>query len=135
MAPLAQRRGVKILMEPLAPQLCNVINSLEEALEVVTAVANSAVATMFDCHNTAGEKKPVDALIREYYPHIRHVHLNEMDGQRPGAGNFPFGQVLRTLRELDYRGWLSVEVFNFQPDGETVARQAFQFLKSVDSVY
>ncbi|MGA3189493.1 MAG: sugar phosphate isomerase/epimerase family protein [Bryobacteraceae bacterium] len=135
MAPLAQRRGVKILMEPLAPQLCNVINSLEEALEVVTAVANSAVATMFDCHNTAGEKKPVGALIREYYPHIRHVHLNEMDGQRPGAGNFPFGQVLRTLRELDYRGWLSVEVFNFQPDGETVARQAFQFLKSVDSVY
>jgi D-psicose/D-tagatose/L-ribulose 3-epimerase len=131
MAPLAQRRGVKILMEPLAPHLCNVINSLAEAMDVVTAVANPAVATMFDCHNTAGEKKPVDVLIREYYPHILHVHLNEMDGQRPGAGSFPFGLVLRTLRESGYRGWLSVEVFDFQPDGETVARKALQFLQSV----
>lgn len=131
MAPLAQRRGVKILMEPLAPHLCNVINSLAEAMDVVTAVANPAVATMFDCHNTAGEKKPVDLLIREYYPHILHVHLNEMDGQRPGAGNFPFGLVLRTLRELDYGGWSSVEVFDFQPDGATVASQALQFLQSL----
>jgi D-psicose/D-tagatose/L-ribulose 3-epimerase len=131
-APLAQRRGVKILMEPLAPQLCNVINSLAEAMDVVTAVANPAVATMFDCHNTAGEKKRADLLIREYYPHIRHVHLNEMDGRRPGTGNFPFGLVLRTLRELDYGGWLSVEVFDFQPDGATVASQALQFLQSID---
>ncbi len=133
MAPLAQRRGVKILMEPLAPHLCNVINSLAEAMDVVTAVANPAVATMFDCHNTAGENKPVDLLIREYYPHILHVHLNEMDGQRPGAGDFPFGLVLRTLQESGYRGWLSVEVFDFQPDGETVARQALQYLQSVEA--
>jgi D-psicose/D-tagatose/L-ribulose 3-epimerase len=132
MAPIARARGVTILMEPLAPQLCNVINSLAEAMDVVLAVNNPAVATMFDCHNTAGEKKPVDALLREYYPHIRHVHLNEMDGQRPGARTFPFPLVLRTLRELNYRGWLSVEVFNFQPDGETVAREAFQYLQSAD---
>jgi D-psicose/D-tagatose/L-ribulose 3-epimerase len=132
MAPIARGRGVTILMEPLAPQLCNVINSLGEAMDVVRAVNNAAIATMFDCHNTAGEKKPVDALIREYYPHIRHVHLNEMDGQRPGAGDFPFRLLLRTLQELDYRGWLSVEVFNFQPDGETVAREAFQFLQPVN---
>jgi D-psicose/D-tagatose/L-ribulose 3-epimerase len=131
MAPFAQARGVNILMEPLAPQLCNVVNSLAEAMEIVKAVASPLVATMFDCHNTAGEKNPVDVLIREYYPYIRHVHLNEMDGQRPGAGNFPFPLVLRTLQELHYEGWLSVEVFDFKPDGETVARQAFRFLNTL----
>jgi len=130
MAPLAQRSKVTILMEPLAPHLCNVVNSLAEAMQVVRAVDSPSIATMFDCHNTAGERQSPDALIREYVSHIRHVHLNEMDGQRPGTGKFPFASILRTLQDLDYPGWLSVEVFDFKPDGETVAREALDFLRA-----
>jgi sugar phosphate isomerase/epimerase len=118
-------------MEPLAPQLCNIVNTLAEAMAIVRAVNSPAVQTIFDTHNTAAEKRPMDELIREYLPWIRHVHLNEMDGQRPGAGNFPFGPVLETLRKAGYAGWLSVEVFDFKPDGETVARLALEHLRKV----
>lgn len=128
LAPHAENRGVCIAMEPLAPQLCNVVNTLAEAMAIVRAVHSPAVQTIFDTHNTAAEKLPVDALIRQYFPWIRHVHLNEMDGRRPGAGNFPFPLALRTLQELGYRGWYSVEVFDFKPDGETVARLASEYL-------
>ncbi len=131
LAPHAAQRRVTILVEPLAPNLCNVINTLEEAIGVVRAVNSPAVETMFDCHNTAGEKKPLDALIREYLPHIRHVHLNEMDGRRPGSANFPFELVLRTFKEAGYQGWLSVEVFDFKPDGEKVARLSGEYLRSI----
>jgi sugar phosphate isomerase/epimerase len=130
-APQAAQRGVTILVEPLAPHLCNVINTLEEAMAVVRAVNSPAVETMFDCHNTAAEKKPLDALIRQYLAHIRHVHLNETDGRRPGTANFPFELVLRTLKESGYPGWLSVEVFDFKPDGETVARLSGEYLRGV----
>lgn len=128
LAPHAESRGVSIAMEPLAPQLCNVVNTLAEAMAIVHAVDSPAVQTIFDTHNTAAEKLPVDVLIRKYFPWIRHVHLNEMDGRRPGAGNFPFPLALRTLRELAYGGWYSVEVFDFKPDGETVARLASEYL-------
>ena len=57
LAPVAAGREITILMEPLAPHLCNVVNTLGEAMEVVRAVKSPSVATMFDCHNTAGEKK------------------------------------------------------------------------------
>lgn len=127
-APHAESRGVSIAMEPLAPQLCNVVNTLAEAMAIVHAVHSPAVQTILDTHNTAAEKLPVDALIRQYFPWIRHVHLNEMDGRRPGAGNFPFPLALQTLQELGYRGWYSVEVFDFKPDGETVARLASEYL-------
>jgi D-psicose/D-tagatose/L-ribulose 3-epimerase len=130
-APVAQRRGVFVLMEPLAPQLCNIVNTLAEAMAIVRAVDSPAVQTIFDTHNTAAEKRPLDELVREYLPWIRHVHLNEMDGRRPGAGNFPFGTVLETLRKAGYTGWLSVEVFDFKPDGETVARLALEHLRKV----
>jgi sugar phosphate isomerase/epimerase len=131
LAPHAESRGACILMEPLAPHLCNVINTLEEAMVVVRAVSSPGVQTIFDTHNTAGEKAPPVDLLHRYFQWIRHVHLNEMDGKRPGAGNYDFAPVFRTLEELGYKGWLSVEAFDFKPDGETVARQAFEYLNSL----
>ena len=128
MAPAAEKGGVCILIEPLAPHLSNVINTLDEAMAIVRSVGSPAVQTIFDTHNTAAEQRPPEALIRQYLPWIRHVHLNEMDGSRPGTGQFPFTAVLRTLDELNYSGWLSVEAFDFKPDGETVARLAMEYL-------
>jgi len=132
LAPTAEARGVRVLMEPLAPQLCNVVTTLARAVDIVRAVASPAVRTIFDTHNTAAEKEPPSQLIRGYLPYIEHVHLNEMDGRRPGAGNYPFSEVLRALKEVNYSNWISVEVFDFKPDGETVARQAREFLRRAE---
>jgi sugar phosphate isomerase/epimerase len=131
-AAQAESRGVSILIEPLAPHLCNVINSLEEAVVVVRRVNSRAVRSMFDTHNTAAEKLPHAETIRKYLPHLGHVHLNEMDGRYPGAADFPFGEVLRALEAAKYKGWMSVEVFDFKPDGETVARRALEYLRKVE---
>jgi sugar phosphate isomerase/epimerase len=130
-APTAEKAGVCILMEPLPPPACNIVNTLAEAMEVVRAVNSPAVQTIFDTHNTAAEQQPPEVLIRQYFPWIRHVHLNEMDGRRPGAGQYPFAAVMRTLQELNYSGWLSVEVFDFKPDGTTVARLAREYLATL----
>lgn len=131
LAPQAESRKVEILMEPLAPHQCNVIHTMEEAMRLVRHVNSPAVQSMLDTHNTAAEKLPLDELIRKYARSIRHVHLNELDGKRPGAGTFPFPVVLRELARIGYKGWLSVEVFDFKPDGETVARQAIEYLHSI----
>jgi sugar phosphate isomerase/epimerase len=127
-APAAEKAGVCILMEPLAPHLCNVVHTLAEAMGIVRAVDSPAVQTILDTHNTAAEQQPLEVLIRQYLPWIRHVHLNEMDGGPPGAGQFPFATVLRALNELNYSGWLSVEVFDCKADGAAVARLAREHL-------
>lgn len=125
----AERRGVTILMEPLAPHLCNVVHTLAEAVAIADETGSPAVQTMLDTHNTAAETLPHAELIRKYLARIRHVHLNELDGKYPGSGDFAFAPVLKALRDNGYTGWLSVEVFDFQPDGETVARKASEFLR------
>ncbi len=132
-APHAAGRGVTILMEPLAPHLCNVVHTMDEAAAIVEAVNSPAVQTMLDTHNTAGENAPLPEVIRQHFRRIRHVHLNELDGRYPGAGNFAFAPVLQTLRDLGYAGWLSVEVFDFKPDGETVARLAAGHIRTVEA--
>ncbi len=128
----AESRGVTVLMEPLAPHLCNVVNTMEEAVGIVKNIGSPAVLSMFDTHNTTAESLPLPEVISRNFSYIRHVHLNELDGKYPGSGNFAFAPVLKALRELDYRGWLSVEVFDFQPDGETVARNASRYLQRLE---
>jgi sugar phosphate isomerase/epimerase len=87
---------------------------------------------MFDTHNTVAETEPHDALIRRYAAEIRHVHINEMDGRHPGTGGYDFRRVLRALHDNNYTGWVSLEVFQFQPSGEQIARETMAYLRSID---
>jgi D-psicose/D-tagatose/L-ribulose 3-epimerase len=128
-AASAAQRGATILLEPLAPGLSNIVNTLEEAVAVVHAIGSAAVNTIFDVHNTAGEKLAADQLVDRYIAEIRHVHLNEMDGKRPGLGSYDFPKLLRALERNRYQGWLSLEVFQFAPSGPEVARAAREYLK------
>ncbi len=131
--PQAQERGVLILLEPLAPHLCNVVTNLEQATAIVEAIGQPSVQTMFDVHNTAAETLPVGELLRRYIAHIRHVHINEMDGRRPGTGSYDYAALLQALRDVSYDGWLSLEVFHFEPSGEEVARASAEYLRRIES--
>jgi D-psicose/D-tagatose/L-ribulose 3-epimerase len=129
-APHAQSRGVTLLVEALGSDQTDVINTLDEAIAVVKKIHSPAVQTMFDVHNTANETLPHVELVRKYFPYIRHVHVNEMDGQEPGRGNYNFGALLNTLTELDYSGWVSLEAFDFTRDPREVAAAAITHLKA-----
>lgn len=129
-APAAGAREVSILIEALPSAQCNFIRTLAEAADVVQSVAHPAVAMIFDSHNTADETESTERLIHRYASQIRHVHVNEMDGRYPGTGNYDFSAMFRALEDVSYTGWISVEVFDFEPDPETVARESLRFLQS-----
>lgn len=112
-APLAEDRSVKLLIEPLPSRVTDVVNTLREAKELVEQVGSPAIGGMFDFHNCEDEEKPWHQLINEYFSMIEHVHLNEIDGNYPGTGNSDFLPAFRALRERDYEGWISLEIFHF----------------------
>jgi D-psicose/D-tagatose/L-ribulose 3-epimerase len=129
-APQAGTRGVTILIEALPRAQCDVVNTLDEAAAVVRQVDHPALRTMFDSHNTADETEPHAQLVERYYDLIRHVHVNEMDGSYPRAGGYDFKPVLEVLRRRHYPGWISLEVFDFTPGAETIARESLRYLES-----
>ena len=131
LAPHAQQRDVSILIEALPANQCDVVQTLEEAAVIVEAVAHPAVQTMFDTHNAVHEAKPHSELIRKFFPVIRHVHVNELDGRYPGTGNYDFHSILTTLEQLGYPGWVSLEVFDFTPDPVTIARNSLSYLHTL----
>lgn len=130
-APHAAERGVTILIEALPKGQCDVVQSLEEAVALMREINHPAVRTMFDTHNAVDEVEPHAVLVDRYYDCIRHVHVNEMDGKHCGAGNYDFQPVLETLIRRGYRGWVSLEAFDFTPGAEVIANDSLRHLERV----
>lgn len=128
-APHAGERGVKILIEALPPDQCNVIGTLEEAVSLVRELNHPAVQTMFDTHNAVRETEPHHSLVDKHFALIRHVHVNEMDGRHCGTGNYDFKPVLDVLRRRNYEGWVSLEAFDFKPGAEVIANESLRHLE------
>jgi len=133
LAPHAADRNVSLLMEAVPSRETNVVPTLAEAVSVVQAVNHPAIQTMFDTHNTADETEPLAILLERYYPLIRHVHVNEMDGRHPGTGDIDFKPIFKFLLEKKYPGWVSLEVFDFKPGAETIARESIEYLKQIEA--
>lgn len=130
-APQAESRGVTILVEALPLNQSDVVTDLAEAVDIVRAVASPAVATMFDTHNAVDETTAHPELVDRYYEYIRHVHVNETDGRHPGTGDYRFGPLFDVLERRGYRGWVSLEAFDFAPGGERIARETIDYLKTI----
>jgi D-psicose/D-tagatose/L-ribulose 3-epimerase len=130
-APHAAERGVTVLLEALPLNQCDVVQTLKEAVEIVEEIGSPAIQTMFDVHNAIDEQEPHAALIERYYEHIRHVHVNELDGSHCGAGNYDFRPVLDALGRLQYKGWVSLEAFDFSYGAERLAAESLRHLESL----
>lgn len=134
LAPHAERRNVRILVEPLSKEQTDVVNTLEEAVRIVEHIGSPAIRTMFDSHNAADETSPHPELVRKYFPYIEHIHVNEVDGREPGTGNYDFAALLRMLITLRYKGWVSLEVFDFSRDSNEIAARALHHLRDAAGV-
>ena len=129
----ARERGVKILIEPLGRNQTDVINTTEEAMEIVRALNHPAIQTMFDFHNTVDESLSFVEIIDRYYPYIHHVHVMEMDGKYLGSGNGAkdYLSAFQLLKDRGYDQWVSLEVFDFSPGPLTIARESMKTLKII----
>jgi D-psicose/D-tagatose/L-ribulose 3-epimerase len=130
-APQAAERGVTVLLEALPVNQCDVVQTLKEAAGIVEEIGSPAIQTMFDVHNAIDEQEPHAALIERYFAHIRHVHVNELDGAHCGAGDYDFRPVLEALDRLNYRGWVSLEAFDFSYGAERLATESLRHLESL----
>ena len=131
----AQERNVKILIEPLDTSQTDVVNTMAEAVQIVNKINHPAIQTMFDFHNTPDETEPFDVLVKKYYDHIYHVHVQEMDGKHLGTGDAvtEFVPTFQLLKDLNYNKWVSLEVFDFSPGGRTIAQESMRVLKEIES--
>ena len=122
-APIAQKNGITVVAEPLNKKECNIINSVAEAMEYVTAVNHPNFRCLVDSYHPWLEDEPV-ANVAENMSAIKHVHLADKDGRvAPGlSGTADYRPLFKALKQGKYEGLISVEALNFNvaQDGKRV---------------
>lgn len=125
--------GVRILIEALNPKETNFLRTIEEALELRDRVGSPGVDFMLDVKAMSGMPEGIEGTIRRHGGACGHFHANDPSGKGPGMGDLDFAPVLAALRESGYRGWVSSEPFDYQPDSATVARTALETLRRAEA--
>lgn len=129
--PALAERNVTIAMEPLTPKETDFINSCSEAEALIRMVDHPNFRLHQDVKAMLSEATPIPELIRKYAPLTAHFHVNDDNLLGPGMGRTDFHPILAALLETKYAGWVSVEVFDYRPGAEKIARDSLNYLRKV----
>ncbi|MEY4711867.1 MAG: hypothetical protein RIS88_1317 [Pseudomonadota bacterium] len=124
LAPWAQAAGVTYCLEPLSRVETSVVNTVQEAAQMIARVGSPAVRTMLDASAASqAESEPIAQVLARHLDtgDIAHVQVNDKNRRGPGQGDTDLLPLVRVLRERQYTGWVAVEPFEYRPDGATTA--------------
>lgn len=107
----AQKANVKLAIEYLNRFECYFLTTAEQAKELVKAVGHPYFSSMYDTFHANIEEKDIVKTIKSFSGSFIHVHISENDRGTPGTGHVPWDDTFKTLRELKYDGWMTIESF------------------------
>jgi sugar phosphate isomerase/epimerase len=124
--------GIKLCLEPLAPAEADFINTCAEAVALLDRLPHPSFVLHLDVKAMSFDEAPIPELIRHHAARTGHFHANDANRRGPGFGITDFVPILRALRETNYQGWVSVEVFDYSPDPETIARDSIRYMRDCE---
>ena len=140
--PYAEEFGVTLAVEPMHPG-CGAqwtfLESIQQTLEMIDPFENPFLKVVLDTYHF-GLSKPQDlAMLGEIAHRIAVVHVGDgyaqPDGEQDrcplGKGKVPLRQIIRTLVDAGYEGFLDVELFGEsveQLDYPTLLNDSRKFL-------
>lgn len=145
----AQQANIILAPEALNRFECYLCNTMSQLLELVNRADHPNVRAMFDTHHANMEEKRFPEAIRTIAPVLAHVHISENDRGTPGDGHIPWDDTFRTLAELDYPGWMTIEAFTRNDvdfansinvwreynDPWNIAENGLTFIKAMQAAY
>jgi sugar phosphate isomerase/epimerase len=126
--PAFEETGVVLAVEPLGPAEGNFLLTAADGACLVEMVGSPQCRLHLDCKAMSSEATPIPDLIRRHRGQLVHFHANDPNRQGPGFGELKFEPILAALEEIGYSGWVSVEVFDYSPGVEQLARRSIEYL-------
>jgi sugar phosphate isomerase/epimerase len=125
LAGRAHGYGVPLLIEPLNRYESNLLNTVEEALTLLQSLRSRNVRLLADLFHMNIEEASIPKALHAAGAVLGHVHFADSNRLAAGFGHTDFTGITAALQGIDYRGYLSAEVYG-RPTAEAAARRTIQ---------
>jgi len=127
-ADLAAARGITLVLEILNQGETNLVNTMDEALELVRSVGRPSLRTMVDYYHVLTDGQSL-TQVQQAGALLAHAHTSDAGRRPPGTAGSDQVAFLSALRAAGYDGRLSVEC-RFE-DFDREAPAALAYLKDI----
>ncbi|MEV8314641.1 sugar phosphate isomerase/epimerase family protein [Streptomyces sp. NPDC059900] len=105
----ARKQGVQLYLEPLNRYEDHMVNRLEQAADLLSAVGLDSVKIGIDSYHMNIEEADPAASILKYADYIGHAQVSDSNRFQPGAGHLDWQAWLSALHAISYDGYLAAE--------------------------
>ncbi len=141
----ARQANVTLVLEYLNRFECYFLNCAADCVRFCREVNHPNLKMMYDTFHANIEEKCIADAIKSCRDQTVHVHISENDRSTPGEGHVDWDTTFRTLKEVQYDGWMVVEAFGLAlpdlaaatkiwrrmfPSEDHLAKNALHFMKS-----
>ena len=133
LVPALETTDTVVALEPLSPAETDVLTTAADACRLIERIGSPHVRLHLDVKAMAAESLPIPDVIRASAAHLEHFHANDTNLQGPGFGAVDFAPIFRALDDVRYAGWVSVEVFDYAPGPERLARESIAHMRRIEA--
>ena len=116
---MAQDRKLEIALEPLNRFESDMVNTAEDVLRLIKDINHPAAKVLLDGFHMAIEERNIEHAITSVGDKLIHVQVSENYRGTPGTGQTPWDSFKKGLKNISYKGVISIE--SFTPDIKELA--------------
>ncbi|MEI6505126.1 MAG: sugar phosphate isomerase/epimerase family protein [Planctomycetota bacterium] len=132
LVPVLETTDTVVAIEPLSLAETDVLTTAAETCRLIDRIGSPHVRLHLDVKAMSSEREAIPEIIVASARHLEHFHANDTNLQGPGFGAVDFGPIFRALDEIRYAGWVSIEVFDYAPGPERLARESIDYMRRVE---
>ena len=106
----ALKNNIRLTLEAWNRYETYLITKLDMALKMVNEVGLENVGVMGDTFHMNIEESNMGDAIRNVGKKLYYLHIADSNRAAPGRGHIDFEEIAQALKDIDYNGWISMEL-------------------------
>ena len=125
----AAQYDITLAIEPTSYD-SNLVDTAYQAIDLMNEVGAPNVKLMFDTFHVLYRREVMSDYVYLMGENLAHIHISEENRMPPGHGRGDFEAVMQALKEVEYAGYVTLEIGFDRRDAEPdwFAKEAYDWL-------